>query len=109
MTAGNPVCGKQERLVRMASNHTSKPPFLERVQSWASTLVAIIFAFFVSPFVARGLMPHVVAFAEENYGVGILMPFIVWPLVIALMWVLAATILKVLLSRETLRLIMPSR
>jgi len=91
------------------STGSANTPFLEKVQSWASTLVAIIFAFFVSPFVARGLMPHVVTFAEENYGVGILMPFIVWPLVIALMWVLAATILKVLLSRETLRLIMPSR
>ena len=85
------------------------PPFLERVQSWASTLIAMIFAFFVSPFLVRWLMPHVVAFAETNYGLGILMPFILWPLVIALMWVLAATILKVLLSRETLRLIMPSR
>ncbi|WP_300532435.1 hypothetical protein [Maricaulis sp.] len=85
------------------------PAFVERLQVGLSALTSIVGAFIVTPFVVAFIVPYAVAFADQHYGLGFLMPLLVWLLSFALVALGIALFLKIVFTRETLRFVLPTR
>ena len=93
----------------MNRSQPSNQTYLNWLQKWLSAGSAAVVAFVATPFVVDWVLPHAVSFADEHYGVGFLMPFIVWVLTFSTVTLAVAHILKLIFSRETLRFLLPSR
>lgn len=87
----------------------SNQSYLDWLQKWLSAGCAVVVAFVVSPFIVQWVLAYAIAFADTHYGLGFLMPLIVWALTFSAVTLTVAHILKLVFSRETLRFLLPSR
>ena len=91
--------------MQKGTGNSAKTPFFERAQNWGAMLLALLITFFAHPFAFSGSVEAVTAFGARHYAIGWAMPFLWWVITFGGIALIAAVLLRVLLTGGVISLI----